>query len=59
MQQRVWGALSTPEKGREVRNWSWCDLSVNKDWKGRRADSGWVISCCLKWGRQQSTKLIF
>jgi hypothetical protein len=25
-----------------------CELSVNKDWKGRRANSGWVISCCLK-----------
>jgi hypothetical protein len=27
------------------------ELSVNKGWKGSRAESRWVISHCLKYGR--------
>jgi hypothetical protein len=49
-QQRVQGAVSAPEKKGEARSWSPCELSVNKGWKSRRADSRLVISCCLKRG---------
>jgi hypothetical protein len=34
-------------------------LPVNRLWKGRKADSRWVMSHSLKQGRQQTTKLIF
>jgi hypothetical protein len=47
-QQRGRGAVSTPEKGGGARSWSQRELSVNKGWKCRRADSGRLISCCLK-----------
>jgi hypothetical protein len=30
MQQRGWGALSSPEKGERARSCSLCELSVNK-----------------------------
>jgi hypothetical protein len=44
-------AKHTGERGRCKELISLQDLSVNKDWKSRRADSGWVISHCLKDGR--------
>jgi hypothetical protein len=46
MQQRRWGALSAPQNGRREELIS--VQTFNKDWKGRRADSELVISCCLK-----------
>jgi hypothetical protein len=45
------GCCKCTRKGGGARNWSPCKLSVNKDWKGRRAESGQVITCCLKQGR--------
>jgi hypothetical protein len=42
------GAVSAPEKGVGARSWSLPELSITKDWKGRRAYNGWVISRCLK-----------
>jgi hypothetical protein len=48
MQQRGQCALSAPEKGGEARSRFQYELSVNKDWKDRRADSRQVISHCLK-----------
>jgi hypothetical protein len=50
-QQRGQGAVSTQENGVEARTRSPQELSVNKDWKDRRADSGLVISHGLKQGR--------
>jgi hypothetical protein len=47
-QQRGRVAESTPEKREGARSISPHKLSVNKCWKDRRADSGWVISRCLK-----------
>jgi hypothetical protein len=47
-QQRGGVAESVLEKEKEARSHSPHELSVNKEWKGRRANSGCVISCCLK-----------
>jgi hypothetical protein len=47
-QQRGQGAVSTQENGVEARTRSPQELSVNKDWKDRRADSGLVISLIPK-----------
>jgi hypothetical protein len=48
MQQRRQSSLRTREKGVSARSWPRCERSVNKDWKGRWADSRQVMSCCLK-----------
>jgi hypothetical protein len=52
-QWRGWGAVSSPEMGcgGRARSRSPRELSVNKGWKGRRADSKLGINHCLKWGR--------
>jgi hypothetical protein len=42
---------SAPEKGGGARNWSPHKLSVNKGWKGRKGNSGLLISHYLKYGR--------
>jgi hypothetical protein len=34
------------------------ELSVNKHWKGRKAESRWVISHSLKQGREWITELV-
>jgi hypothetical protein len=47
-QQRGWDTESTPEKWGGARSWSPLELSINKGWKSRRADSRPVISCFLK-----------
>jgi hypothetical protein len=49
-QERDRVAESPLEKRGEARSWSH-EFSVNKDWKGRRANSRWVISRCLKYSR--------
>jgi hypothetical protein len=47
MQLRGWGAVSAPEKEGRARSWSPCELSVNKGWRDRRANSRQVTSHCL------------
>jgi hypothetical protein len=47
-QQRGRNSERAPKKGGEARSWSLHELSVNKCWKGRRADRRWEISCFLK-----------
>jgi hypothetical protein len=47
-QQRGRVAESAPEKGGGARSWSFQELSVNKGWKGRRANNGPVINHSLK-----------
>jgi hypothetical protein len=50
-QQRGRVAESTWEKGAGARSSSLLELLVNKGWKGRKVNSRWVISHCLKKGR--------
>jgi hypothetical protein len=52
------GSLKVHQRRGEEQGVNFHEPSVNKHWKGRKADSRWVISHCLKQGRYQTTKLI-
>jgi hypothetical protein len=46
-QRGAGGCKHLGEEGEGKGTYLW-ELSINKDWKGRRAKSGWVIRCCRK-----------